>query len=419
MPRAVIALLLSPLVVAAACATTGGKPMVKAEEPAIQAHSIGNKGRDGNLLAIQAYADSTDYASAWTLSAKLENYLEVAHKRRWLNKKTIVVLPDHWATWMLASDEAPEVYQARTQEDALKLLHNAHFFDVALRWVFADGDRVLSSLYGIKGQDVARQYQKMMMKVAQEYKVTLVGGTLVLPDPQVKDGDIVVNPDGPLRRCAFVFGPDGFLLGPPTCKAFLREAERETLESRGTGDLQVYQTRAGPLGVLIGDDAWQPASYTALKEKGAKLVVALHHLPVRSSWGEPWTGYAVIPAPDDVATDDVQGIPLRAAMTKYALPGRLSSSGAEAGVTTYLRGSLWDQRLDGQTFGTKGEQIDHGPYVDAPVLLNLWLGDAPAPEPVVAPAEAAPVEAAPAPEKKKKKKKNKRGKRKRGKRKRR
>ncbi|MFH1812300.1 MAG: hypothetical protein ABIJ09_26420 [Pseudomonadota bacterium] len=370
-----------------ACATTGGKAMVKAEEPPVQVLDLGQDLGQGNLLLVQAWVDSTDYASTWSLSGRLENYFEQAKSQHWLSPKTVVVLAERWADGLLFAEEDPAVYQARTLDDAYKLLANKYLVDILLRWPGAKGDdRIRSSVHQLKAEALRKSYQLMMSKIAREYGVTLVGGCLLLPAPRVEAGEIAITVDKPLQRACFVFGPDGQVLDPPTLPQHLRGDDRALAEA-SSAPLPVYQTAAGTLRLLAGDDMWVSASSTHLGGTGPELIVALQDLPVRSGWTQSWN--------PDVTAGDIQGLQTAGltyqdAVMKYGLPARLTQAGAAAGGVVYLSGRAWDRHHDGQVLAIKGDQVSAGPRAEAPVLVNLWLGVAPPPEPVVEPEPAPP-----------------------------
>jgi hypothetical protein len=222
--------------------------------------------------------------------------------------------------------------------------------------------------------------------------VTVIGGCLLLPAPRVEAGEIAITVDKPLQRACFVFGPDGQLLEPATYPRRLRPDDAALAEP-STAPLAVYQTLAGRLVLLVGDDVWDPALDAALAEAAPDLVVALQDLPVRSSWQQPWT----VPAcATDVDTAQASALTWQDAVQRHGLPARLRAAKAKAGGLVYLAGRAWDRHHDGQLVAFKGEQIELAPHLEAPVLLNLWLGDPP-PTPPPAPAVAPAPEPQPSP----------------------
>lgn len=406
------------LCAATACASVDVTPTRKPLEPPIESVSFGQDTGAGNLLLLQPFLYNDDYASGWLLSAKVENYLEEAKKKGWLNKRTLVVLPAHLGTWLLAADESPELIQARSFEDVKRLLQSKRWFDYWTQMPFAAAkDKATHTTFALKAKETAQAYQNLFAKIAIAYQVTLVAGSAVLLEPRLDGNDLVIDPKGPLREVTCVFGPDGRIIGAPVRRVFLTTAEQAYLGAGSVDELPVLETAVGKVGVLIGGDAWQPDGYTRFKAQNVDVVVALGWLPVNGGWQQPWSGFDGAPVPADVAAGDVGTLKYSDAWVKYGLPGRLAGSGAKAGVAVYGRGRVWDMEMDGQPSVIKDGSANEVPHLAGPLLVNLWLGSAPASAP--APDKVVPAGAPPPPSdspppddksKKKGKKKSKKGK---------
>lgn len=78
--------------------------------------------------------------------------------------------------------------------------------------------------------------------------------------------------------------------------------------------------------------------------------------------------------PDDVDPKDVGRLTEGQAWLKYSLPGRLRSSGANWGLTVFLRGALWDLGSDGHTIVVDGPAVTEAKHVSGAALVNCWLG---------------------------------------------
>ncbi|MBN2358723.1 MAG: carbon-nitrogen hydrolase family protein [Deltaproteobacteria bacterium] len=380
---------------ALACASVDVAPTSKPLEPPVEAISFGQDAGAGNLLLVQPFLYNDDYASAWLFSAKIENYLELAKKKGWLNQRTVVVLPAMIGTWLIAADESPTLVQARSFEDVKRLLQSRLWFDYWTQMPFAPAsEKSTHTTFALKSSAMAQSYQNVFGKIAIEYGVTVVAGSIVLLEPRLDGNELVVDTKGRLREVALVFGPDGRIVGGPVPKAYLDSVEQGYLQPGDLTALPVIETAAGKLGLLIGSDAWYPDGYAALKQQGVELVVALGWLPVNGGWQQPWPGYRGAPQPSDVAAADVGTLSYRDAWAKYGLPGRLATSGAGVGAAVYSRGRVWDLEMDGQAAAIKGGSAHEIPQLAGPLLVNLWLGEAAAasqpPPPEVAPAPPPP-----------------------------
>ncbi|WP_137817940.1 carbon-nitrogen hydrolase family protein [Pseudomonas sp. 2FG] len=332
----------------------------------------GQPGERGNLLGIQPELFSGDYQSVELLHLKLAAYLEKARSEGLLNRKTIAVLPEHIGTWLIASGEKAEVYQAKTVKEAMAWLAASHPLQLVSALLAAQGeDRLADALLRMKGQAMARDYQALFGGLAKEFGITLVAGSIVLPEPRVENGTLTVG-SGPLYNISLVFGSDGAPLGQPQRKSFPIRDEQGFTAAAPIAALQVLDTPAGRLGVLICADSWYPAGYAELARNGVELLAVPAFLTGNGHWSKPWGGYNGATTPADVSLKPGE-LSEGEAWQRLAMAARLSSSGAQAGITVFMRGQLWGMGSDGQSsLATPGQNslasVGHGAR-----LINLWL----------------------------------------------
>ncbi|MGY4534780.1 putative amidohydrolase [Pseudomonas sp. TE3786] len=333
----------------------------------------GQPGDHGNLLGIQPEMFSGDYHSVELLRLKLAAYLHKARDAGLLNGKTVAVLPEHIGTWLVVSGEKAEVYQAQTIDSAMAWLAASNPLKLGRALLSAKGeDRLQDALLRMKGEAMARDYQAVFGGLAKDFGITLVAGSIVLPEPRVENGQLVVG-DGPLYNVSLVFGSDGAPLGQPQRKVYPIRDEQTFTAAAPASDLQVIDTPAGRLGVLICADSWYPAGYTELSKQGVQLLAVPAFLTGNGNWSKPWGGYNGAPTPSDVALQPGE-VSEGQAWQRLAMASRLQSSGAQAGLTVFMRGQLWNLGSDGQSLLATEQQVSlvneggHGGR-----LLNIWL----------------------------------------------
>ncbi|MHC5035457.1 MAG: nitrilase-related carbon-nitrogen hydrolase [Planctomycetota bacterium] len=354
----------------------GSDRLAAAEAAAVNLAGISSFGKDtgnGNLLGVQPYMVPADYASEKRFHAKLDGYLARAREEGYVNQKTIVVLPEYLGVWLVAAGEKQSVYEAETVSAAAQILVTANLIPF-LRWLpFAGApQRARRALFQMKAQSTAAVYNRVFSRLAREHEVTIVAGSVLLPDPQVRDGVLVAG-SGPLYNLSVVYGADGAAIGPPVRKAFPIQEEIGYLSAGAVEELPVFATPAGRLGVLVCADSWQPKADSRLREQGVQIIVAPCYLHHDGQWEQPWGGYGGGQLPD-LEPADVGGLTEAEAWLKYGLPGRMPSSGARAGISVFLRGRFWDYGSDGQVLAVVGNTTHAGPHAQGATLVNLWLG---------------------------------------------
>ncbi len=335
--------------------------------------SHGVDAKRGNLLGVQPFMRAGDYASAEAFGARLGHYLQIADQKGWLTPRTVVVWPEYLGTWLAAAGEWPAVYTAQRLIAAMPLLIIRHLVRFAREVVSArEKDRIAASLFRLKAQDMARDYQAVFSRLSRQHSVTMVAGSIVLPSPQVRDGQVTAGA-GPLYNVSAVFGPDGRASASLVRKVVPITVEQPFLAPAPVEELPTFETPAGRLGVLICADSWYPAPYQRLKTQAVELIAVPSSITTLGLWDKPWGGYDGAATPADVDPGDVGRLTEGQAWRKYALAGRIGSSGATHGLNVFLHSALWDIAGDsGQALGvSKGEVVQSSGAGAA--ILNLWL----------------------------------------------
>jgi predicted amidohydrolase len=233
-------------------------------------------------------------------------------------------------------------------------------------------NRVAASVFRIKAPRMAAIYSRVFGKLAETYEVTIVAGSLTLPDPRVED-DLLVAGKGPLYNTTPVFGPDGKVHDALVRKVVPIDQEKPFITAAPKDELPVFDTPAGRLGILICADSWFPELYQVLEQRGAGLLAVPSYLAPDDSWDQPWGGYNGAAAPADIDPAHIGQISEGQAWLTYALAGRLAQTGIAHGINVFLRGRLWDLGADGHTVLRRGTDMHQAGHHDGAALINCWL----------------------------------------------
>ncbi|WP_313241168.1 carbon-nitrogen hydrolase [Stutzerimonas kunmingensis] len=232
----------------------------------------GQAGSAGNLLGIETRLQPADYQSRERLQLKFRTYLKQAAEAGMLSERTVVVLPEHVGTGLFALGEKPEVQQARTLRDAMQwmALSNPGSYLRALPDNQGD-DRRTGAVLRLKARQMAEEYQNVFGGLAREFGVTLVAGSIVLPEPYLENDQLMIG-DGPLRQVSLTFDGRGKPLGTLQYKQALSRYERRYSVAPIPERRRLIETPAGSLAVLLGCDAYleqPPAEAKLLAVPGA------------------------------------------------------------------------------------------------------------------------------------------------------
>lgn len=326
----------------------------------------------GNLLGIEPELSPRDYQSLELVHLKLGAYLNSARQAGLLNDKTIVVLPEHIGTWLVFSGEKNELYQAANLNDAMRWLALSNPLDFANAWLRADGEsRTNDAHLRMKAASMARDYQTLFGGLAKEYGVTLVAGSIALPEPRVENGTLLPG-KGPLYNISVVFGRDGTPQGTPQPQLLPTYEEQSYIQPSPDHELNVVSTPAGRLGILLGSDSWYPENYRTLNDKGAQLIAVPAFIIGQDTWHSPWGGYKSVSTPSEISLKPGE-VSEGEAWHRLTLISSVPSSNALAGITVFHRGKFWDKRSVGHGFISRNGQTSPEIPGTGARLLNLWL----------------------------------------------
>jgi predicted amidohydrolase len=329
----------------------------------------------GNVIGINAFMVPDDYASRQHFFSKLDGYLNVCKQKKWLNAKTVVIFPEYIGTWLVIEGEKRSAFKAPTIDKALTGFVLSNFFSYIRSWFMSPDsaqDKVKHAVFATKGQRMAYIYTRVFSELARKYGITIIAGSTLLQDPEVRRNRIVPH-NGSLENITAVFNPDGSIQGKLSRKAFPIGDELPFIKKCAPSDLPVYSLPIGKTSVMICADSWYPDSYKSVEQDGLQLIAVPSFTQTDHSMGTKWVGYSGFDEPADVDTTDIGKITLRDAWLKYTMPSRIGSINTPYGMTVSLRGNLWD-------LGTDGELIvyDHGKvFCPAPMpgasMVSLWI----------------------------------------------
>ena len=326
----------------------------------------------GNLLGIEPDLSPRDFQSLALIHRKLAAYLNTARDAGLVNDKTVVVLPEHIGTWLMFRGEKNELYQAANLNDAMHWLAISNPLAFTRAWLRADGEsRTNDARLRMKASNMAADYQTLFGGLAKEFGVTLVAGSIALPEPRIDNGKLLPG-SGPLYNSSVVFDRTGVALGNPQLQLLPTYEEQSYIQPGPDHELNVVDTPAGRLGILIGSDSWYPENYRTLNEKGVQLIAVPAFIVGKTTWDKPWGGYKSVSTPSEISLKPGE-VTEGDAWHRLTLISSLPSSTAEAGMTVFLRGKFWDKHSTGQGFISRNGQTSPDQPVSGARLLNLWL----------------------------------------------
>lgn len=341
-----------------------------------EVEQFGNNSGKGNIIALSPYLHTYDFSSEQSFRNMMHYYLDFAKRKKLLNDSTIVLLPEYIGTWLVAANENKNVYTDTSLTDAMKTIVFSKVFKFGVAYLQAhSSDKTKEALFKMKADKMLAIYQNTFSALAKEFKITIVAGSVVLPNPSIKNGKIEIDNSGKLYNISVVFDTNGKALSP-LCKKLFPINEEKTFTAAATStEIPIYSTLAGNIAVLICADAWYPSVYEQLKNKNVSLLAVPSFVAGKNAWSEKWKGYDGAATPTDVDKKDINELTEQEAWYKYAMLGRIKTTGIKAGINLFLRGDLWNLGNDGQTLIWNNNMpiVSKTAIKKTGSLVNVWI----------------------------------------------
>ena len=331
-------------------------------EPVTNVVEFNAPGRTGNVVGVQAHMTTWDYTGAEAFLSKLEYYMSEVQEQGWIGDRTVVVFPENIGTPLVAVGEKEFVYSSTTISDASRKMILSNLITYAsTRYGTADEVRDEEVLFRMKASSMLRAYVYAFSKVAEEYEVTIVAGSITLPDPEITEGQIELG-DGPLRNVSVTFHPDGSI------DNFLSYGLADALDMPSGDRSFALESKLGQIGLLTCPEMWEEDTYAALSKAETKVVI----VPSCDPRNTPW--------PRDQEVDDIinmkrSGVVEQEEEPWYTFPvAQTMANDIPNAIAVYLCGDLWDLNSTGSSFAVAGGDIFLNPGKDQePGIYSLWV----------------------------------------------
>ncbi|TGK53167.1 hydrolase, carbon-nitrogen family protein [Leptospira bouyouniensis] len=305
--------------------------------------SIQTNGTDrkyGNLVGIQLVLKPEDYVKEEWWKERIEETLIQGKKSGIFDRKTIVIFPEHLGSGLIFLNEKSKFLNSDSLSDALK----------------TKGDNfTLNDLLLSKANMMADVYVRTFSSLAKDYNVPILGGTIVLPNPKIVKGNLVLDPTGPLYNVAIPFSADGKLMEPIVKKSILSEEEQKVYAAGDINQDRIWIVPGWKVAVFIGQEVFDSSIYSRLTGKAIDGLIS----PSAVFPNMKWSGKDL----SDMNVWKQDG------MSKY-----IKTTRAQDLVQVFLSGHLFENHWNGKTFNLRDFTFeDEVISVESPTILNLYF----------------------------------------------
>jgi predicted amidohydrolase len=230
------------------------------------------------FCAVQMHWDIEDYKSPQAFESKIESLMKKIRSEAGEKEDILVAFPEDVGTPLVFMRSYEAVKDVKTLQDAVKNLIKKHGLKV-LPYKLRYKVSWIRALALATAKRTAKTYLDVFSRMAKKYRVTLVAGSVLLPDFEWnKDIKKTVYkiPDGNIYNVSFLFNEQGELIGTQKKTHLvpgLEDREGFDLCVGKIEDLKVYPTPFGNIGIAVCLDCFKEPAVQALAEKKADILI--------------------------------------------------------------------------------------------------------------------------------------------------
>lgn len=339
---------------------------VSASIPEVLTHSIGYDRNVGNVVAVQAYMHVLDYSTPERFYEKLDSYLRIAKRKGFIKENTILVFPEHIGTPLFLIGEKKDVYAANTLSSALNQIAVSDLFGylkITGKNAFSEnnGDIALK----MKAETMKSVYDNTFRKLSTFYKVTIIAGSIILPEPEINPNTNSLEiKNGKFHNASFIFLPDGKLYSEFLIKQNLAKTEKQ-LASPTNAEKAFLQLKN--IGILLSNDSLYNSMYDE-KVKNKEVLLSPSALIEKDEI--EWKNEDIYGSKEPLDSSLTQAELWR----KYSIIEKMKNNpSTRIIVQVFLLGKFFDLNLEGESAGIIRYVAMEGLDNKSPAILNVWF----------------------------------------------
>ncbi len=347
------------------------KPEAEVTKPEITWSTIpirtnGSDRKYGNIVSMQVYLRSQDFAKAEWWSERIEELLKAGKAANIYDRKTIIIFPEHVGTGLVLLDEKESVFDNDSWKSAMDVMITKHSEELTSHLEYSKKPAAKwEAAIRFKSQKMADVYTSTFSKLAKEYNVPILGGSIILPSPRVVRGTLVVDPQGPLYNVAVPFSAEGKVMDPLIRKTLITDDEALLVDAGELNQDRTWIVPGWKVGVFIGQEVFNTQLYEKLKGKPLDgLVSPSVSFPALSK--EYLKNY--------IQDESFLSMSENEIWEKFGLTKHIKETRAVESVQVFLHGSFFNEKTSGRTFNVRDfVNFDSVDSDSEPRILNLYF----------------------------------------------
>ncbi|WCL49423.1 hypothetical protein [Leptospira sp. GIMC2001] len=324
----------------------------------------GTNRKFGNLLASQPFFHPLDFYSEENYYKSLEPMLIRAKEEKILDSKSLMIFPEHVGSGLVLVGEKRPAYFSSNVKDAVRFLKTSRKLEIAEIVGKCDPtkckeiDKEIGAILRLKKDLIAEIYNNTFSKLADDYSVSIIAGSIMLPSPSIVKGVLVAG-DGAIENVSVVYLPNG-KASTLIKKVHLNEWEKTIAVPGDLNQDFVVSVPAWKVAVLIGNDSFYESLYKKFYSTKIDGIVS-----PASGLGNIFHG---------LADSQVDGLQDQDVWIRYSIGKFIQQSRGKEAVQVFWKGVGWDLDPKGLTYTNREfDSISVAEDKPGPKLLNLYF----------------------------------------------
>jgi predicted amidohydrolase len=320
----------------------------------------------GNIVSMQVYLRTEDFARAEWWAERMEELIRAGKTANIFDRKTIIIFPEHIGTGLVLLDEKESVFDSEDWQKGMDKLVSKH--ETELVPFLASSKKPASkweAAFRFKAQKMADVYQQTFSKLAKEYSVPILAGSIILPSPKVVRGSLVIDINGPLYNVSVPFSADGKAMDPLIRKTLITDFEAQILDAGEVAQERTWIVPGWKVGIFIGQEVFNTALYTKLAGRPLDGIVS-PAVSFPSFEKEKLKTFINDPSSESLTENEV--------WEKHGLTKNIKITRAIESVQVFLHGSFFGTKTGGRTYNVRDFiNFDSVDSDSDPRILNLYF----------------------------------------------
>ena len=360
-----------------------GKQFLKPSDPALQEADFANYKSDseerfktieyvlngtdrklGNLIAIEPNFLPLDFYSAENFKKSLRPIFEKAKNEKIIDRKTLIILPEHVGTGLYLINENKAAYFS-SYSSSFNEIKSSHKNEIEEYQKFCETSTCSKntleweSIIYLKKDEVAKIYNDTFSELAKEYSVSIIAGSIILPEPKIIKGELVAG-EGKLYNSSVTYLPSGKAIDQIIKKINLSQWEKDLLTPGEIKQDLIITVPGWKVGVFIGIDSFYSSVYSQISKSKVDGLVS------------PASSFIS----DKITDESNKLLELQEPDTwhRYSLKDRSVETNAKVYLQVFWNGSIWDIKDVPQSYSSR-ENLEpiRSSEKKNPKMLNLYF----------------------------------------------